>query len=68
MRRLTAEEFRDSILQVTGQLNLKMGGPGIYPTIPATILSGQSKPGEGWGKSNPDEAARRNEETGEEEW
>jgi hypothetical protein len=59
MRRLTAEEFRDSILQVTGQLNLKMGGPGIYPTIPATILSGQSKPGEGWGKSSPEDAARR---------
>ncbi|MDB5320135.1 MAG: hypothetical protein JWN40_1766 [Phycisphaerales bacterium] len=59
MRRLTAEEFRDSILQATGQLNLKMGGPGIYPTIPATILSGQSKPGEGWGKSSPEDAARR---------
>jgi hypothetical protein len=59
MRRLTAEEIRDAILQVTGQLNLKMGGPGIYPTIPPTILAGQSNPGQGWGKSSPEEAARR---------
>ena len=59
MRRLTAEEFRDSILAVTGKLDLKMGGPGIYPEIPATILAGQSRPGEGWEKSSPEEAARR---------
>jgi hypothetical protein len=59
MRRLTAEEFRDSILQVTGRLNLKMGGPGIYPTIPPAILAGQSVPGQGWSTSNPQEAARR---------
>jgi len=59
MRRLTAEEFRDAILAVTGKLNPKMGGPGIYPTIPATILAGQSRPGEGWDKSSPEEAARR---------
>jgi hypothetical protein len=59
MRRLTAEEFRDSLLAVTGKLNLKMGGPGIYPQIPATILAGQSRPGEGWEKSSPEEASRR---------
>jgi mono/diheme cytochrome c family protein len=59
MRRLTAEEFRDSILQVTGRLNLKMGGPGIYPTIPAAILAGQSVPGQGWSTSSPQEATRR---------
>ena len=33
MRRLTAEELRDSILAVSGQLNLKPGGPSIYPQI-----------------------------------
>ena len=59
MRRLTAEEIRDSILALTGKLNLKMGGPGIYPAIPAAILAGQSRPGEGWGKSTPEEASRR---------
>lgn len=32
-RRLTAEELRDSILQVSGELNLIAGGPGVFPEI-----------------------------------
>jgi hypothetical protein len=59
MRRLSAEEIRDSILAVTGTLNLKMSGPGVYPEIPAEVMAGQSMPGHGWGKSPPDEQARR---------
>jgi hypothetical protein len=59
MRRLTAEEVRDSILAVSGRLNLKAGGPSVYPPIPREVLAGQSRPGEGWGKSPPEEAARR---------
>jgi hypothetical protein len=59
MRRLSAEEIRDSILAVSGNLNLKMYGPGIYPEIPAEVLHGQSMPGHGWGKSSPEESARR---------
>jgi hypothetical protein len=31
MRRLSAEEVRDSMLAVNGRLNLKMYGPGFYP-------------------------------------
>ncbi len=58
-RRLTAEEVRDTILSVNGSLNLKMGGPSIYPIIPREVLAGQSVPGDGWGKSSPEEAARR---------
>jgi mono/diheme cytochrome c family protein len=59
MRRLAAEEIRDSILSVTGSLNLKMYGPGVYPEIPAEVMAGQSMPGAGWGKSPPDEQDRR---------
>ena len=59
MRRLGAEEIRDSILATTGTLNLKMYGPGVYPEIPAEVMAGQSRPGFGWGKSPPEEQARR---------
>ncbi len=59
MRRLEAEEVRDSILAVNGSLNLKMGGPSFYTTIPAEVLAGQSVPGSGWGKSTAEEEARR---------
>ena len=59
MRRLTAEEIRDTVLSVTGSLNLKMYGPGVYVEIPAEVLAGQSQPGNGWGNSPPDEQARR---------
>lgn len=59
MRRLSAEELRDSIHAVNGRLNLKMFGPGYYPEISAEVLAGQSAPGSGWGKSSPEEQARR---------
>ncbi|HEX4795625.1 MAG TPA: DUF1549 and DUF1553 domain-containing protein [Humisphaera sp.] len=59
MRRLTAEEVRDSILAANGSLNLKMLGPSIYPIVPKEVLAGQSRPGNGWGSSTLAEAARR---------
>lgn len=59
VRRLSAEEVRDSLFAVTGQLNPEMYGPGIYPEISAEVLAGQSNPGQGWGKSSPQEQARR---------
>ncbi len=59
MRRLAAEEIRDSVLALSGRLNLKMGGPGVYPPISKEVLAGQSMPGAGWGKSTPEEQARR---------
>ncbi|MCI0700780.1 MAG: PSD1 and planctomycete cytochrome C domain-containing protein [Planctomycetia bacterium] len=59
MRRLSGEEVRDSILHVSGSLNLKQFGPSTYPKIPKEVLAGQSVPGQGWPTSPPEEANRR---------
>jgi hypothetical protein len=59
MRRLTAEEIRDAVLAVCGNLNPAMYGPGVYPEIPAEVMAGQSQPGKGWGLSSPEQQARR---------
>jgi cytochrome c553 len=59
MRRLAAEEIRDSMLAANGTLNLQMGGPGVYPPMPEEILATASRPGQAWGRSTPDQAARR---------
>jgi hypothetical protein len=36
-----------------------MGGPSIFPTLPAEVLAGQSVPGQGWEKSPPEQQRRR---------
>jgi mono/diheme cytochrome c family protein len=59
MRRLSSEELRDSVHAANGSLNLKMGGPSIYPVIPPEVFAGQSRPGAGWGTSSEQERARR---------
>ncbi len=59
MRRLEAEPMRDSMLQISGQLNRKMGGSSVYPTLPTEILSTQSQPGNGWTPSSTGEQVRR---------
>jgi mono/diheme cytochrome c family protein len=59
MRRLSAEEIRDSIHVASGIFNPKMFGPGVFPEIPKAVMAGQSKPGDGWGTSAPEEQARR---------
>lgn len=48
MRRLDAEEIRDSLLAVSGSLNPALYGESIYPEIPQEILAGQSRPGNDW--------------------
>jgi hypothetical protein len=58
-RRLDAEVIRDSVLAVSGGLNRLMSGPSIYPPLPAAVLAGQSRPGDGWGKSDDWQSARR---------
>lgn len=59
MRRLAAEEIRDSIHVASGAFNPKMFGPSMYPDMPKEVLATQSKPGDGWGRSSLDEQARR---------
>jgi mono/diheme cytochrome c family protein len=59
LRRLSAEELRDTMLLVSGQLNLKLGGPSVYPAMPAEVLAGQSQPGKGW-ETTPEAANSAN--------
>jgi len=60
MRRLSAEEIRDSILAVNNSLNRDtMFGPSVFVPIPAEVLAGQSRPGAGWGQSSAEDRARR---------
>jgi hypothetical protein len=59
VRRLTAEELRDSLLTVTGRLNTKMGGPSIYIKLSAEVLATSSTKGGKWGKSSPEDELRR---------
>ncbi|GIW82489.1 MAG: hypothetical protein KatS3mg105_4296 [Gemmatales bacterium] len=59
MRRLSAEEIRDSILAVNGSLNRKIGGPSIYTRMPKAVLQTASRPDAAWGRSPPEEQTRR---------
>jgi hypothetical protein len=60
MRRLTAEELRDSMLAVSGSLNPEaMFGPSIFTELAAEVLAGQSRPGDGWGTSSESDRNRR---------
>jgi len=59
MRRLGAEEVRDSMLMISGSLNEAMYGPSVYPKIPKEVLAGQSVPGQGWPTTTGPEANRR---------
>ena len=61
-RRLEAEALRDSILQASGRLNLEMGGPSVFPPLPADLADfaryGRSG-GLMWEPNEKDEDARR---------
>ena len=54
-QRLEGEEIRDAALSVSGLLNEKMGGPSVFPQLPA----GTAKPRGGWTVSSPEEQDRR---------
>jgi hypothetical protein len=54
--RLEGEPIRDSLLSISGELNAKMGGPGVYPPIPKELFEGAK----GWTpNANPHDHARR---------
>jgi hypothetical protein len=59
LKRLSAEQVRDSVLHVSGELNLQQFGSPIYPTLSAEVLASQSQPGRNWEKSTAAEQARR---------
>jgi hypothetical protein len=59
MRRLTAEEIRDTILAVNGTLNLEMFGPSVYPPMPQAVLATSSMPHAAWRDSPRDDQVRR---------
>ncbi len=58
-RRLTAEELRDSVLAVSGNLTDQVYGPSIYPTLSAEVLATQSQPGRNWESSSDHDRWRR---------
>ncbi len=54
--RLEGEVIRDSLLAVSGRLNPKVGGPGVFPPVPADAIKGAK----GWNVSaDTSEHARR---------
>jgi hypothetical protein len=54
--RLEGEAIRDSLLFVSGRLNERMFGPGVFPPVPADVLKGSK----GWTVSpDPKDHARR---------
>ncbi|GAB5402653.1 MAG: PSD1 and planctomycete cytochrome C domain-containing protein [Aureliella sp.] len=59
LRRLSAEQVRDGVLAVTGQLSREQFGPSMYPLLSAEVLASQSRPGSGWRQSPESQRARR---------
>jgi hypothetical protein len=59
LRRAEAEVVRDTMLAVSGRLNLKAGGPSVFPTLPKEVHGTQDSSGKGWADSPADEQNRR---------
>ncbi len=59
MRRLECRRTPRRDARRHGQLNPAMYGPSFYPEMSAEVLATQSRPGDGWGESSPEERCRR---------
>ncbi|MBL9153834.1 MAG: PSD1 domain-containing protein [Verrucomicrobiales bacterium] len=60
MRRLTAEEMRDSVLAISGNLNPAPGGPWVFPPLPPEVVATASRPHAVWPVSpKPEDHFRR---------
>ena len=54
--RIEGEVIRDSLLAISGELNLKVGGPGVFPPIPKELFEGAK----GWiASTDPRDHTRR---------
>ncbi|MDG2222440.1 MAG: DUF1553 domain-containing protein [Rubripirellula sp.] len=58
-RRLDAETLRDSLLAVSGELDLQVGKPGFKPVISPEALEGLSRKSSAWQASSPAQQKRR---------
>lgn len=58
-RRLTAEQYRDAVLSVSGLRTEKMYGPSVFPPMPREVLETSSRPDQAWGTSTEEDANRR---------
>lgn len=59
LRRIEAEAVRDTLLSVSGLLDLKQGGPSVYPTLPAEIRDSGNPANANWHDSPEAEQNRR---------
>jgi hypothetical protein len=58
-RRMDAEALRDSLLHVSGELDLRMGGESFYPELASEALEGFSRKSSAWTPSPLKEQFRR---------
>ena len=58
-RRMDAESLRDSLLHVSGELDLRMGGESFYPELASEALEGFSRKSSAWTPSPLKEQFRR---------